>query len=78
MFGLEKISWFKFSQMILYTTLMLYAGLFTWTWLRTRKRNTKNLFEYDDDEIAHQEVLIPVAVCAALSQGDDLICSAPK
>ncbi len=78
MFGLEKISWTQFSLMILYATLLWYAGLFTWAWLRTRKRNTKNLFEYDDDELARQEVLIPVAVSAADFPREMISFAAPQ
>lgn len=65
MFGLDKISWTQFSLFLLNVTVAWYAGLFTWAWIKGKKRRRKTLFEYDDPEDVPKEELLPFNVSAS-------------
>ena len=65
MFELDKISWTQFSLFLLYITVVWYAGLFTWAWIKGKKSIRKTLFEYDDPEAVPNEELLPFNVSAS-------------
>ena len=65
MFGLDKISWTQFSLFLLYVTGAWYAGLFAWSWIKSKTSRGKSLFEYDDLDEMPKEVLVPFSVSAS-------------
>jgi len=62
MFGIDQISWGRFSGFILCILILWYLSVILWAWIRMKNRNQKLLFENDFSVPAVAESGGPVLV----------------
>ena len=70
MFGLDTISWIKFTTMLLLLCCVYYAAVFIRAWLSRSSRTSGNLFENADETDIHPERMLPILVSATDYPGE--------
>ena len=70
MFGLDTISWIKFTTMLLLLCSVYYAAVFIRAWLNRSGRSSGNLFENADETDIHPERMLPILVSATDYPGE--------
>ena len=64
MFGLNTISWTRFTILLLFICSFYYAIVLINAWLKRSGRASGFLFENADDMEVHSEGLIPISISA--------------
>jgi len=62
MFGIDQISWGRFTGFLLFILLSWYLSLMVWVWYKGKKRNRKTLFEDDSLAPFSEDATEPVSV----------------
>ena len=70
MFGLDTISWTKFTAMLFLLCSIYYATVFIRAWLKRSGRTSGILFENDDETDIHPERMRPILVSASDYPGE--------
>jgi len=70
MFGLDTISWTKFTTMLFLFCSVYYAAVFIRAWLSRSVRTSGNLFENADETDIHPERMLPILVSATDYPGE--------
>ena len=70
MFGLDTISWTKFTAMLFLLCSVYYAAVFIRAWLSRSGRTSGNLFENADETDIHPERMLPILVSASDYPGE--------
>ena len=65
MFGLDTISWIKFTAMLFLLCSVYYYAVFIRAWLNRSGRASGNLFENADETDIHPERMLPILVSAS-------------
>lgn len=70
MFGLDTISWTKFTAMLFLLCSIYYAAVFIRAWLNRAGRLHGNLFENGEESDFHSEGHLPVSVSSSDYPGE--------
>jgi len=70
MFGIDTISWTRFSLTLLLLCCIFYAVVFINAWLKRSGRVSGNLFENAEESEVHPEGLLPISVSASDYPGE--------
>ncbi len=70
MFGLDTISWTKFTTVLFLLCSVYYAAVFIRAWLNRSGRASGNLFENADETDIHPERMLPIFVSATDYPGE--------
>ena len=70
MFGLDTISWTKFTTILFLLCSVYYAAVFIRDWLSRSGRTSGNLFENADETDIHPERMLPILVSASDYPGE--------
>jgi len=65
MFGLNTISWTRFTLTLLLLCGLFYAVVLITAWLKRSGRVTGLLFENDNESEVHPEGLLPISISAS-------------
>ena len=70
MFGLDTISWIKFTILLFLLCSVYYAAVFIRAWFCRSGRTSGNLFENADETDIHPERMLPILVLASDYPGE--------